>query len=175
MQLLLLSVWPETGAYASHILLCQKALKGLSGTSTLPLLAHCALFQIQSWQKAQKAYSEGVWCRHGQYDLCKPKRFQNLFLSRCPRHPGSSQPVSTAKQSESIMRDSCICCCCQCGQKQVLMLPKSLCAKKPCRAFCHALVSPLRSVSTPKQLKITTKGCALVHLGQHGHENPIAP
>jgi len=45
---LLLSVWPETGAYASQILLCQKALEGLSSTSALPLLAHCALIQLQS-------------------------------------------------------------------------------------------------------------------------------
>ena len=80
----------------------------------------------------------------------------HLFQSKCPGHLRSSQPVSTAKQSESIMRDNCICYCCQSGQKQVLMLPNPCVPTSPTgpfQNFCPALVSPLRSDSAPKQLK----------------------
>ncbi len=54
LHLLLLSMWPETGAYAVYVPYVPKALQGLSSISALPLLVHCALFQTQSWQKAQK-------------------------------------------------------------------------------------------------------------------------
>ena len=117
-------------------LCCHRASRGLSVTSALSVIfSLCALLLHQHTKKVQKAWfkhtctkvmsawsGKGVWVQN---------RLNSYFQHFYPRQLCSSQPVSTAKQSESITRDSCSCCCYQCGQKQVLMLPRSFCAENP--------------------------------------------
>jgi len=126
-----------------------------------PLIALCFNFRVGKKHKRHilQVIVESC-CQHGQYNLCMPKKVSKAVPVQVPLHLRSSHPFSTAKQSESIMRDSCSCCCCQCGQKQVLMLPKSFVPKSPrgpFQHFCPALLSPLRSVST-SELARGTKG-----------------
>ena len=137
----------------SNELCCHRASRGLSLTSVLSMSSSAndpvaASTHQRSLEHMYKASVSMVMER-----CSGPKQAQQLFQHFYPRHLSSSHPVSTAKQSESMMRDNCMYVVVNVARNRCLCF---LCAKSPTgpfQYFCPALVSPLRSVSNSELAK----------------------